>query len=65
MDNILEYKGFRAEINFSASDKILYGKILGISDLVSFEGESVTGIQQAFEEAVDDYLATVSNSNTA
>ena len=54
--NILRYKGYLTIIEFSAEDKLLYGKIEGIGDLVNFVGESVKEIEQAFHEAVDDYL---------
>lgn len=55
-ENILEYKGYYAKVEFSAEDAVLYGKIEGINDLISFESESASGISQAFQEAVDDYL---------
>ena len=35
---------------------IAFGKILGINDLVTFEGTTVQEIKAAFQEAVDDYL---------
>jgi len=58
MNDILQYKGYYAEIHFSADDEIFFGKLLGISDLVSFEGASVAELKKAFHEAVEDYLET-------
>ena len=60
MKNILEYKGFLSTINYSSEDEVLYGKIEGINDLVSFEGESVKELKKTFKEAVEDYLETCS-----
>ena len=57
MTNTLQYKGYSANIEYSAEDKVLYGKIDGIGDLVTFESENVDGVEDAFHEAVDDYLA--------
>lgn len=57
MNNILEYKGYIAKIEYSAADGVLYGKIEGIKDLVNFESETAAGIEQEFHSAVDDYLA--------
>lgn len=54
--NILRYKGYMTMIEFSAEDGLLFGKIEGIGDLVNFMGESVKEIEQAFHDAVDDYL---------
>lgn len=58
MNDILEYKGYYADIHFSANDEVFFGKLLGINDLISFEGDSVKELKAAFIEAVDDYLET-------
>lgn len=57
MKNALEYKGFIGSVQYSADDDILYGKIEGINDLVSYEGASLDEIKAGFQEAVDDYIA--------
>lgn len=57
MSNILKYKEYIAKIEFSAEDFILYGKIEGIKDLVTFESASAETIEKEFQEAVDDYIA--------
>jgi predicted HicB family RNase H-like nuclease len=56
MINALQYKGYAGTIEFSADDDCFFGKIIGINDLVTFEGSSVEEIKTAFFEAVDDYL---------
>lgn len=56
MSNVLKYNNYIAKVEFSAEDGLLYGKVEGISDLVSFESESAANIEQAFHEAVDDYI---------
>lgn len=58
MNDILEYKSYYAEVHFSGEDEVFYGKIIGINDLVSFEGTTVSELKKAFREAVDDYLVT-------
>ena len=55
-DNVLKYKDYLGSVEFSAADNSFFGKIIGISDLVTFEGESVSSLKKAFAEAVDDYL---------
>lgn len=55
--NILTYKGYMTRVEYSAEDGILFGKIEGITDLVNFECESVSEVEDAFHEAVEDYLA--------
>lgn len=56
MNSTLTYKGYTGSIDFSLEDNCLYGKVMGIDDLVSFEGRTVAEIKQDFETAVDDYL---------
>lgn len=58
MKDVLEYKGYIGKVSFDADDKVLYGKIIGIDDLILFEGNSVEELVNAFEESVDDYLET-------
>ena len=52
----LEYKGYIGKIHYSQEDEVFFGTIFGIDDLVTFEGESVHELKNAFEEAVDSYL---------
>ncbi|MBQ3381779.1 MAG: type II toxin-antitoxin system HicB family antitoxin [Bacteroidales bacterium] len=54
--NTLKYKGYIGSVNYSEPDKVFFGKLEGIDDLVNYEGESVKEITDAFHEAVDDYL---------
>lgn len=56
MKDRLRHKNFIGSVHFSADDEIFYGRIEGITDLVTFEGESVQELKRAFEEAVEDYL---------
>ncbi|TAD92530.1 MAG: type II toxin-antitoxin system HicB family antitoxin, partial [Bacteroidetes bacterium] len=58
MNDILQFKGYYAEVHFSADDDVFYGKLLGISDLVSFEDATVSELKASFHEAVEDYLIT-------
>lgn len=56
MTNYFEYKGYIGTIEVNVDENIMYGKIHGITDLVTFESESVPGIKEEFQKAVDDYL---------
>ena len=58
MNDILQYKDYYASVSFSAEDDVFHGKVIGINDLISFEGDSVKTLKDAFVEAVDDYLET-------
>ena len=58
MRNILRYKGYSGSVNFDADDKIFHGRVMGITDVVGFEGSSVDELERDFHDAVDDYLET-------
>ena len=55
---VMSYRGYAARISFDAEDEIFTGRIAGIRDVVGFHADSVSGLKVAFQEAVDDYLAT-------
>ncbi len=54
--DLITYKGFYGSVNYSAADEVFYGKIEGVTDLVTFEGKSVIALQSAFQESVDTYV---------
>lgn len=58
MSNIIKYKEFYGSIEFSSEDDCFFGKVIGIDDLVTFEGSSVEELKKSFEEAVEDYIET-------
>jgi predicted HicB family RNase H-like nuclease len=58
MSNMFEYKGYYGTVEYSATDNILHGKILGIRGLISYEGDSLQSLKEDFEGAIDDYLKT-------
>jgi predicted HicB family RNase H-like nuclease len=62
MKNAMTYKGYIGTVEYSEEDGCLFGRIAGIRDIISYEGESVGEIWQAFEEAVDDYLKHCANT---
>lgn len=57
MKNLMRHKGYAGTVEYSEEDGCLFGRLVGIDDIISYEGESVAEIRQAFQEAVEDYLA--------
>ena len=56
MENMLEYKGYHTKAEVDLNDRVIYGKIEGIKDLVNFESETLEKFEEEFHLAVDDYL---------
>ena len=57
MKNILKYKGFIGSVHFNAEDRIFFGRIEGIDDLVTFEGTTVDELEGAFKFMVEEHIA--------
>lgn len=55
--NNLTYKGYTGTIEASIEDGCLHGQLLFITDIITYEGNTVDDIRTSFEEAVDHYLA--------
>jgi predicted HicB family RNase H-like nuclease len=52
--NTMSYKNYTARIEFDGRDNIFVGRVLGLDSVVSFHGESVSELRQAFEATIDD-----------
>ena len=53
----LEYKGYTGSIEYSKEDGQLYGKVLGIKGLISYEGDTGKKLEADFMDAINTYLA--------
>ncbi len=56
--SMMTYKGYGASVEFSLEDEAFIGRVVGIVDIVTFHGETVKELQQAFFDAVDFYIET-------
>ena len=53
---MMEYKGYIGKVEIDEAVGILYGEVINVRDVITFEGTTVDEVQQAFRESVDDYL---------
>ncbi len=54
---MMEYKGYIGKVEFDDEAPIFHGEVINTRDVITFQGESVSGLTQAFHDSVDDYLA--------
>lgn len=54
--SLLTHKGYYGSVAYDADDDLLHGRILNLHDIVTYEGQTVAEIKQAFTEAVEGYL---------
>jgi predicted HicB family RNase H-like nuclease len=53
---MMEYKGYYAKVEFDDDANVFHGEVVNLRDVITFEGETVKEIKQAFQDSVDDYL---------
>lgn len=53
---MMEYKGYIGKVEFDEEAGIIHGEVINTRDVITFQGESVAEVKQAFHESVDDYL---------
>lgn len=52
----MKYKGYTGSVDYDADDRLFHGRVDGITDIVSFQGDTVDALEADFRAAVDDYL---------
>lgn len=63
MSNLLSYKKYNGTVEYSKEDSCLFGKVIGIKSLLSYEGNSVKELEQNFENVIDEYLEDCKERN--
>jgi len=53
----MKYKGYTGIVEFDEESQVLCGRVIGLRDVITFEGDSGPEVTQAFHDSVDDYLA--------
>ena len=53
---MMKYKGYQAKITVEEDQSIFHGEVLGLTDVVTFQGATFVELKDAFQESVDDYL---------
>jgi predicted HicB family RNase H-like nuclease len=55
-DCTLSHRGYLGSVNFDLDEKVLYGRVLFINDVISYGGESLVELEENFRSALDGYL---------
>ena len=53
---MLEYKGYIGKVEFDEKTGIYHGEVVNITDVVTFQADSIEEVKEEFEESIDDYL---------
>ena len=52
----MNYRGYRGQVNYDEEAKLFHGEVVGLRDVITFQGTSVDELEQAFKDSVDEYL---------
>jgi len=52
----MKYKGYYGEVAYDDEAKIFHGEVIGLKDVITFQGETVEELEQAFKDSIDDYI---------
>ena len=56
MSSLLSYKHYNGTVEYSREDSCLFGKVVGVKSLLSYEGSSVQELEQDFRNTIEEYL---------
>lgn len=56
MTKFKPYKGYVGEVEVDVEAGVLGGSVIGLRDVIHFEGVTVSEAEKAFHESVDEYL---------
>jgi len=52
----MEYRNYLSQVVFDDEQNIFHGEVINIRDVITFQGQSVAELRQAFTDSVEDYL---------
>jgi predicted HicB family RNase H-like nuclease len=53
---MIEYKGYTGVFEFDTSIDAFHGRVVGLQDVVTFQGRSLDELRREMAESVEDYL---------
>ncbi len=65
MENTIEYKGYVGQFSYEPGDEAFHGIVLGLRDVIHFQGTCVAELKQSLADSVDDYLAWCAEEGVA
>ena len=53
---MMKYKGYIGHVEYDDEAKVFHGEVVGLRDVITFQGISVDELEQSFKDSIDDYL---------
>ena len=59
---MIDYKGYTGVFEYDGSVEAFHGRVVGLRDVVTFEGRSIAELRKEMKASVEDYLAFCTES---
>ena len=53
---MMTYKNYAAKVDFDTEAKFFHGEVIGTQDVITFQGKSVSELEKAFKDSIEDYI---------
>ena len=53
---MMRYKGYAGVMEVDPEAGLIHGRVVGLRDVITFQGDTVAEARQAFQDSIDDYL---------
>jgi predicted HicB family RNase H-like nuclease len=54
---MMNYKGYIGKVEYDDEAGLFHGEVINLRDVITFSGQTVQELRQAFHESIEDYLA--------
>jgi predicted HicB family RNase H-like nuclease len=60
---MLKYKGYIGQVAYDAKAQLLYGFVIILQDTITFEGATMTELENAFKTSIDNFIQCMQTKN--
>ncbi len=53
---MMSYRGYKGYFEYDEKADIFHGQVIGIRDVITFQGRSIDDLKVALKDSIDDYL---------
>ena len=53
---MMSYKNYKGHFDYDEKADIFHGQVIGIKDVLTFQGTSISELKKALKDSVEDYL---------
>lgn len=55
-EKLFKYKDYYAVVEFDSERRIFHGEVIGLNDVITFQGKSVSELEKEMKNSIEDYL---------